>query len=96
MSQKKRVKRLEEKLNLNGREKRVIIMTYAPPRDVKPDIEDFPYKNKEDCKSYQRQIKELERKDPDREVWFVTLDCKRCKEDCKFTDMVIGIGKEKK
>lgn len=95
MSQKRRIEKLEKRLNLGEKERRIVTIHYAPGRDDKVDLEDFPYKNEEDCKSYQRQIKELEKKEPDREVWIVKLDCKDCQEDCEFTGKTIGIGKGK-
>jgi len=93
MSHKRRVERLEERLNLNEEEKKILALTYISPD---PDLEDFPYENNEDCKSFQRQIKEIQEKDPDKQVWIVTLHCKDCKEDCEFVGKTIGGGKGKK
>lgn len=95
MSKRRRLERIEERLNLGEKERQIVTIHYVPGRDEKVDLEDFPYENEEDCRSYQRQIKELKEKESDREVWIVKLDCKNCKEDCKFAGMTIGIGKSK-
>ncbi len=95
MSKKSRLEKLEERLDLREKQRTIVRIRYAPGRDEKVDLEDFPYENEEGCESYQRQIEELEGRDPNNRVWIVTLNCKDCKEDCKFVGMVIGIGKGK-
>jgi len=95
VSKKRRLERLEDRLNLGEKERRIVTIHYAPGRNEKVDLEDFPYEDNEDCKNYQRQIKELEKQESDKQVWIVKLDCKNCKENCKFTGVVIGIGKDK-
>lgn len=91
MSLKKRVERLEERLNLGKKEKRVIVI-YSISADA--DLPNFPYEDDKDCRSYQRQIKELEEKDADNEVWVVELFCEDCKEECKFMGLKIGAGRK--
>lgn len=92
MSQKRRLERVEERLNL-GKERR--ILTVLKIDAGKADLPSFPYEDCEDCKSYRRQIKELEKEEPDRQVWIVTLGCKDCKEDCEFVGKAIGVRKGK-
>ena len=96
MSKKSRLEKLEERLDLGEKERKIVTIHYAPGRDEKVDLEDFPYENEEDCKNYQRQIKELREKDPDRQVWIVELYCRDCKEDCEFAGMTVGVRKDKK
>lgn len=88
MSYKKRVEKLEERLNINEKEKRIVVFHLVSPDPV--DLPDFPYEDSKDCKSYQRQIKELEEKDPNNEVWIVELDCEGCKEECEFAGLKVG------
>lgn len=94
MSKKSRLERIEEKLNLGEKERRILTELIIDAGKV--DLPGFPYEDSEECKSYQTQIKEKQEKEPDKEVWIVTVGCKDCKEKCKFAGMVIGIGKDKK
>lgn len=91
MSLKKRVERLEKEVSLEEGEERILACQIAEAGDT--DLPDFPYKNEEECKSYQRQLKEQKEKDPDKKIRVITLHCKDCKEDCQYTGKTVGAGK---
>lgn len=94
MNKKSRLERVEERLNLREKERKILTMVIVNAGKV--DLPDFPYEDTKNCKSYQRQIAELEKEKSHRQVWIVTLGCEDCKEDCEFAGKTVGAGKGKR